>query len=70
MDDISTSAIIQHAATSEIVVWTRGYRSFEANCDTGTQQNIILPIQVRGFAPYNPRFCYAKCASHDLTLFI
>ncbi len=56
LDDISTSAIIQHAATSEIVVWTRGYRSFEANCDTGTQQNIILPIQVRGFDP----------ASHDL----
>lgn len=46
LDDISTSAIIQHAATSEIVVWTRGYRSFEANCDTGTQQNIILPIQI------------------------
>ena len=46
LDDISTSAIIQHAATSEIVVWTRGYRSFEGNCTTGTQQNIILPIQI------------------------
>jgi hypothetical protein len=46
LDDISTSAIIQHAATSEIVVWTRGYRSFEANCDSNTQQNIILPIQI------------------------
>lgn len=46
LDDISTAAIIQHAATSEIVVWTRGYRSFEASCDNGTQQNIILPIQI------------------------
>lgn len=46
LDDISTSAIIQHAATSEIVVWTRGYRSFEANCDSSSQQNIILPIQI------------------------
>ena len=46
LDDISTSAIIQHAATSEIVVWTRGYRSFEANCSVGVQQNIILPIQI------------------------
>ncbi len=46
LDDISTSAIIQHAATSEIVVWTRGFRSFEANCSTGVQQNIILPIQI------------------------
>ena len=46
LDDISTSAIITHAATSEIVVWTRGYRSFEANCTTGKQQNIILPIQI------------------------
>ncbi len=46
LDDISTSAIIQHAATSEIVVWTRGYRSFEANCAIGVQQNIILPIQI------------------------
>lgn len=64
LDDISTSAIIQHAATSEIVVWTRGYRSFEANCDTGTQQNIILPIQVRALPlrhmTYNPLFCCAK----------
>ncbi len=46
LDDISTSAIIQHAASSEIVVWTRGYRSFEANCDSSSQQNIILPIQI------------------------
>jgi hypothetical protein len=28
------------------VVWTRGYRSFEANCTVGEQQNIILPIQI------------------------
>jgi hypothetical protein len=27
-------------------VWTRGYRSFEANCDQNIQQNIILPIQI------------------------
>lgn len=46
LDDISASAIIQLAATSEIVVWTRGYRSFEANCTVGEQQNIILPIQI------------------------
>ena len=46
LDDISASAIISHAATSEVVVWTRGFRSFEASCDTSIQQNIILPIQV------------------------
>ena len=46
LDDVVTSAIIQSAATSEIVVWTRGYRSFEAACDQNTQQNIILPIQI------------------------
>ena len=46
LDDVVTSAIIQSAATSEIVVWTRGYRSFEASCDNNTQQNIILPIQI------------------------
>jgi hypothetical protein len=46
LDDIAASALIQHAATSEIVVWTRGYRSFEANCTVGEQQNIILPIQI------------------------
>jgi hypothetical protein len=46
LDDVVTSAIIQSAATSEIVVWTRGYRSFEASCDQNTQQNIILPIQI------------------------
>lgn len=46
LDDVVTSAIIQSAATSEIVVWTRGYRSFEANCDQNVQQNIILPIQI------------------------
>ena len=46
LDDVVTSAIIQSAATSEIVVWTRGYRSFEASCDQNIQQNIILPIQI------------------------
>lgn len=46
LDDISASAIINHAATSEVVVWTRGFRSFEASCDNSIQQNIILPIQV------------------------
>ena len=46
LDDVVTSAIIQSAAQSEIVVWTRGYRSFEASCDQNTQQNIILPIQI------------------------
>jgi hypothetical protein len=46
LDDVVTSAIIQSAASSEIVVWTRGYRSFEANCDQNIQQNIILPIQI------------------------
>jgi len=46
LDDISTSAIIAQAASAEIVVWTRGYRSFEANCDQNEQQNIILPIQI------------------------
>jgi len=46
LDDVVTSAIIQSAATSEIVVWTRGYRSFEASCDQNSQQNIILPIQI------------------------
>ena len=46
LDDVVTSAIIQSAATSEIVVWTRGYRSFEAACDQNVQQNIILPIQI------------------------
>lgn len=46
LDDLSASAIIQMAATSEIVVWSRGYRSFEANCTIGEQQNIILPIQI------------------------
>jgi hypothetical protein len=46
LDDVVTSAIIQSAATSEIVVFTRGYRSFEASCDQNTQQNIILPIQI------------------------
>jgi hypothetical protein len=46
LDDVVTSAIIQSAASSEIVVWTRGYRSFEASCDQNTQQNIILPIQI------------------------
>ena len=46
LDDVVTSAIIQSAATSEIVVWTRGYRSFEASCDQNAQQNIILPIQI------------------------
>jgi len=46
LDDISASSIIQMAATSEIVVWSRGYRSFEANCSNGDQQNIILPIQI------------------------
>lgn len=46
LDDVVTSAIIQSAASSEIVVWTRGYRSFEASCEQNTQQNIILPIQI------------------------
>lgn len=46
LDDVVTSAIIQSAATSEVVVWTRGYRSFEASCDQNAQQNIILPIQI------------------------
>lgn len=46
LDDVVTSAIIQSAASSEIVVWTRGYRSFEASCDQNTSQNIILPIQI------------------------
>jgi len=46
LDDVVTSAIIQSAASSEIVVWTRGYRSFEASCDQNSQQNIILPIQI------------------------
>jgi hypothetical protein len=41
LDDVVTSA-----ATSEIVVWTRGFRSFEAATDNGVQQNIILPIQI------------------------
>ena len=66
LDDISTSAIIQHAATSEIVVWTRGYRSFEANCDTGTQQNIILPIQIgQATALYLVFRPSSLLASHD-----
>jgi hypothetical protein len=46
LDDVVTSAIIQSAATSEVVVWTRGFRSFEASCDQNAQQNIILPIQI------------------------
>jgi len=46
LDDVVTSAIIQSAATSEIVVWTRGFRSFEAATDNAVQQNIILPIQI------------------------
>jgi hypothetical protein len=46
LDDVVTSAIIQSAATSEIVVWTRGFRSFEAATDNQQQQNIILPIQI------------------------
>jgi hypothetical protein len=46
LDDVVTSAIIQSAATSEIVVWTRGFRSFEAATDNQSQQNIILPIQI------------------------
>lgn len=46
LDDISAAAIISHAASSEIVVWSKGYRSFEANCDANEQQNIILPIQI------------------------
>jgi hypothetical protein len=46
LDDVVTSAIIQSAATSEVVVWTRGYRAFEASCDQNAQQNIILPIQI------------------------
>jgi hypothetical protein len=46
LDDISASSIIQLAATSEIVVWTRGYRGFNQDCSVGEQQNIILPIQI------------------------
>ena len=46
LDDLSASAIIQMAASSEVVVWSRGYRSFEADCTVGEQQNIILPIQI------------------------
>ena len=46
LDDVVTSAIIQSAASSEIVVWTRGFRSFEAATDNANQQNIILPIQI------------------------
>lgn len=46
LDDLSASAIIQMAASSEVVVWSRGYRSFEADCTAGEQQNIILPIQI------------------------
>ena len=46
LDDVVTSAIIQSAATSEIVVWTRGFRSFEAATDNSDQQNVILPIQI------------------------
>lgn len=46
LDDISAAAIISHAASAEIVVWSKGYRSFEANCDANEQQNIILPIQI------------------------
>jgi hypothetical protein len=46
LDDISASSIIQLAATSEIVVWTRGYRGFQQDCSVGEQQNIILPIQI------------------------
>lgn len=46
LDDVVTSAIIQSAATSEIVVFTRGFRSFEAATDNAIQQNIILPIQI------------------------
>ena len=46
LDDITASAITSQAANAEIVVWTRGYRSFEANCDANEQQNIILPIQI------------------------
>ena len=46
LDDVVTSAIIQSAATSEIVVWTRGFRAFEASTDNALQQNIILPIQI------------------------
>ena len=46
LDDVVTSAIIQSAATSEIVVWTRGFRAFEASTDNSQQQNIILPIQI------------------------
>lgn len=46
LDDLSASSIIQMAASSEVVVWTRGYRSFEADCTAGEQQNLILPIQI------------------------
>ena len=46
LDDISASALVNQAANSEIVVWTKGYRSFEANTTLGEQQNIILPIQI------------------------
>lgn len=46
LDDLSASALINQAASSEIVVWSKGYRSFEANTTIGEQQNIILPIQI------------------------
>jgi hypothetical protein len=46
LDDLSASSIIQMAASSEVVVWSRGYRSFEADCTAGDQQNLILPIQI------------------------
>lgn len=46
LDDLSASSIIQMAASSEVVVWSRGYRSFEADCTAGEQQNLILPIQI------------------------
>ena len=59
LDDLSASAIIQMAASSEVVVWSRGYRSFEADCTAGEQQNIILPIQVRA-APLRPAFLLRK----------
>lgn len=59
LDDLSASAIIQMAASSEVVVWSRGYRSFEADCTAGEQQNIILPIQVTA-VPYYPLFLLRK----------
>jgi len=46
LDDMSASAIITMAASSEVVVWSRGYRAFEADCTAGEQQNLILPIQI------------------------